>query len=700
MNTFRTYRRTVLAGCTAVALAGGLATGGKVAGDGALFDLTLAVRALLISGAASTDDDRVAVIVLDRRSLGAPELAAVPRVFLGPYWARLLDGVMAARARAVGFDVIFGYSASRFLPGHERDFLASLNRHRQRVVLARSGPTPVAMPFFFAIGAGQDPGGLGFAELTPDPGGVYRRVPIRFDPRQDGERPSFVAALLARAGLTVPAEPILLAPRRPLEAIPAYSMIDVLRCADADPAALAQVFADRILLIGTSLAEEDRRVSVDRYMRTPAADARPPPDAPGCELARAGASDPSSGTVPGVFVHAAAVSAVAQARLVGVVPSGAIALMTAAAAAVGAMLAFVLRPWTALAVMLAAQSGLFVLGVAMLSLGQWLPWASAGAALAGSVAVSYVARYLFEERRRSRLQRAFGHYLAPSLVARLAESETALQLGGETREVTVMFADLVGFTAASARLEPHQLMRIANRYLGIVAEIVDAGGGYVDKFIGDSVMAIWGAPAAATDHAVRAVAASRRAAAAVLRERAADEARGEPGFVVRIGLNSGAAIVGNVGTARRFNFTAVGEPVNLAARLEAMPDDYGCYLVIGPAAARAVGDRFLLSELDRVRLKGVSEPLAVFEPLAELADATAAQTHYAEGYAAALEAYRAHRFTEAAAGWRALAYPGPSRTGAGGDIVDPPRVMAARAADYARRPSAEDWDGVWTRKTG
>jgi adenylate cyclase len=165
-------------------------------------------------------------------------------------------------------------------------------------------------------------------------------------------------------------------------------------------------------------------------------------------------------------------------------------------------------------------------------------------------------------------------------------------------------------------------------------------------------------------------------------------------------LNSGAAIVGNVGTARRFNFTAVGEPVNLAARLEAVPDDYGCYLVIGPAAARAVGERFLLTELDRVRLKGVSEPLAVFEPVAEFADATAAQTHYAEGYAAALEAYRARRFTEAAAGWRSLAYPGPSRTGAGGDIVDPPRVMAARAADYAERPPAEDWDGVWTRKTG
>ena len=148
------------------------------------------------------------------------------------------------------------------------------------------------------------------------------------------------------------------------------------------------------------------------------------------------------------------------------------------------------------------------------------------------------------------------------------------------------------------------------------------------------------------------------------------------------------------------SFTAVGEPVNLAARLEAVPDDYGCHVVIGPAAARLVGDRFLLSELDRVRLKGVSEPVAVFEPLAELADATPAQRHYAERYAAALAAYRGRRFAVAAAGWRALAYPGPSRTDATGDTVDPPRVMAARAADYAERPPAEDWDGVWTRKTG
>lgn len=690
----------MVAGCTAVALAGGVAAGGRVAGDGVLFDLMVAARALLTVEEVSADDGRVAVIVLDRRSLGAPELAPVPRVFLGPYWARLLDGVMAAPARAVGFDVIFAYSANRFLPDHDRDFLAALNRHRGRVVLARSAPTPVAAPFFFAVGAGQDGAALGYAELQPDPGGIYRRVATRFDRAPDATRPSFVGALLARAGLTAPRDPILLAPRRPLEAIPSYSVIDVLRCAETDPAALSRAFADRILLIGTSLPEEDRRVSVDRFMPAPAADTRPPPEAPGCELAGAGASDPGSGTVPGVFVHAAAVSAVAQGRLIGTVPGAAIALMTAAAAAVGAMIAFVLRPWSALAAMLAAQCGLFALGVAALSLGQWLPWASPGAALAGSVAVSYAARYLFEERRRGRLQRAFGHYLAPSLVARLADSETALQLGGETREVTVMFADLVGFTAASARLAPHQLMRLGNRYLGIVAEVVDSGGGYVDKFLGDGVMAIWGAPAATADHAVRAVAAAQRAAASVLRERAAAEARGEPGFAVRVALNSGAAIVGNVGTARRFNFTAVGEPVNLAARLEPVPDDYGCYVVIGPATARRVGDRFLLCELDRVRLKGVAEPTAVFEPLAEWADATAAQRLYAERYAAALAAYRERRFAEAAAGWRALTYPGPSRSDATGAPLDPPRIMAARAADFADRPPPEDWDAVWTGKTG
>ncbi|MFQ5953994.1 MAG: CHASE2 domain-containing protein [Kiloniellales bacterium] len=696
MDAVRAYRRWIVAGSAGAALATTLAVGGPIGGDGLLYDLMIAARAMAGPAHPASDERSVAVIVLDRRSLDAPELAAVPRVLLGPYWARLLDGVMTAGARAVGFDMIFAYNTNRIIADHEQPFLAALSRHRERVVLARSAPTPVAAPFFYAMGAGRDPNALGYVEIQPDPGGVHRRVPLRFEAEQEGVRPSLAGALLARAGIAAPPEAILLAPRRPLQAMPAYSVIDVLRCAEHDSEALKRAFAGRTLLIGTALPEEDRRVAVDRFLPAPAPDTRPPPaEGKACELQRAGASAPGSGTVPGVFIHAAAVATVSEGRLVRISPPAVIAVMSALAAAAGAAIAFAVRPWTAVAGMLAGQSGLFALGTGSLGLGLWLPWVAPGVALAGSVATAYVARYLFEERRRHRLQRAFGHYLAPSLVTRLAESEAALKLGGETREVTIMFADLIAFTERSAGLEPQQVMSAANRYLGIVADIVEETGGYVDKFIGDCVMAIWGAPAAAADHAVQAVEASRRAVAAVLHERAAAEARGEIGFTVRIGVNSGAAIVGNVGTERRTNFTAVGQTVNVAARLEGVPDAYGCYVVIGADTARLVGDRYLLCELDRVRLKGVAKPLSVFEPLAFATEATPELGRYAERYAAALAAYRGRRFAEAAAAWRALDYPGPARTNAGGAALSPPRIMAERAAHYASRPPADDWDGVW-----
>ena len=697
VDALRAYRRWVVVGSAGVALVATLVAGGRIGGDGLLFDLTVAARAAL--GPAPPGGEgagAVAVILLDRRSLDAPELAAVPRVLLAPYWARLIDGVMAAGARAVGFDMIFAYSTNRLIANHERSFLAALSRHRGRVVLARSVPTPVAAPFFYAIGAGRDPNALGYVELESDADGVNRRVAMRFEAEAADARPSLAGALLARAGIAAPAGPVLLAPRRPLQAIPAYSAIDVLRCAARDPAALRRAFAGRILLIGTALPEEDRRVAGDRFLPAPAPENRPPPvDAEPCELGRAGASAPASGTVPGVFIHAAAVAAVAEDRLTRIAAAPVIAALAALAAALGAALAFAVRPWTAVAGMLAGQCGLFALGTVSLGLGLWLPWASPGAALAGSVAVAYGARYLFEERRRNRLQRAFGHYLAPAMVSRLADSEAALELGGETREVTIMFADLIGFSETSARIEPSQVMAAANRYLGIVADIVEDTGGYVDKFIGDCVMAIWGAPAADTDHALEAVAASRRAVAAVLRERAVAEARGEIGFAVRIGVNSGAAIVGNVGSERRTDFTALGRTVNLAARLEAVPDTFGCYLAIGAETARRMGEGALVCELDRVRLKGEAAPVAVFEPLAAAAEVTPELARYQARYAAALADYRARRFAEAAAAWRALDYPGPARTDAGKPAPGPPGVMAERAAHYARRPPADDWDGVW-----
>ena len=210
-----------------------------------------------------------------------------------------------------------------------------------------------------------------------------------------------------------------------------------------------------------------------------------------------------------------------------------------------------------------------------------------------------------------------------------------------------------------------------------IAEAVDESGGYVDKFIGDAVMAIWNAPADALDHPAQGVAAALDIARRI--EAAGREAlaRGEHAFDIKIGINTGPAVVGNVGSDKRFNYTAVGEAVNIAARLEGLPGVYGCRVVIGPETAARIEGHFRLREIDTVAVKGKTAPLRIYEPAEDDLPQFAP-------YAEALKCYRDRQFGAAAALWEALA-----------DCDGPSAVMAARARRYAEDPPSEDWDGVF-----
>ena len=235
------------------------------------------------------------------------------------------------------------------------------------------------------------------------------------------------------------------------------------------------------------------------------------------------------------------------------------------------------------------------------------------------------------------------------------------------------------------------LTRVTNEYLGYIVEEVESTGGYVDKFIGDAVMAMWGAPAADPRHATNAVRAALAAVARIHAKRARAEARGELGYGVKIGVNSGPAVVGNVGTEKRYNYTAVGETVNVASRLESVPGIYSCDVVVGPRTAEQARADFFWVELDTIRVKGREAPLALFEPLGPIDVVTPAQHEHARQFAEALADYRAMRFAEAAAAWEALGAGAREWSAA----ANPATVMAARARAFALKPPPEPWDGVW-----
>jgi adenylate cyclase len=684
----RYYRLLTCVVCVLVAVIATTWLRDPLGADGRLLDLLVAAQAMIFPTPETPSTEPVAVIALDARSLNEPELAPYPRAFLAPVWAVVLEALMGAGARGVGFDLLFTYTANRFVDNFDASFIAALSHYRSQVVLARSATTLPAPPFLAALR--YDEGSLGLAEIAADPDGRYRRIAARLETMQDGALPTLANALLQRVdGASMPTE-LVLTPRRHLERIPTYAVVDVLRCAMQAPEVLRQAFAEKIILIGSTLSEEDRRVSSGRFlppMRTDAPLLHP------CGLRRLGASAPGTSSVPGVFLHAAAVDAVASGRVSTIAPPMSVSSLSAITAALGAAFGLVLSPWvTTIAV---ALSGLLLLvvGISLLQVDIWLPLALPLAALALAPVPAYMLRYVVEERTRRRLEHAFSHYLSSTIVDRLARDPTALKLGGEQRQVTVMFADLSGFTELSSRVEPEVLVRLTNQYLGYIVEQVEATGGYVDKFIGDAVMALWGAPVPDPQHALHGVSAAMRALSRIQDAQAATQDQGALGFSVKIGLNSGPAVVGNVGTERRYNYTAVGETVNVAARLESVPVLYACQIVMGQQTAALVAHEFLLRELDAIQVKGRSAPLAIFQPIAHQAQATPELRECVERYAEALAHYRAKRFAEACALWETVAR--KERDAMGDPKSNPASEMAARACVFMASPPTHPWDGVW-----
>jgi len=228
--------------------------------------------------------------------------------------------------------------------------------------------------------------------------------------------------------------------------------------------------------------------------------------------------------------------------------------------------------------------------------------------VAGQTGLDYAA----ERRSRREITRAFSRYLSPALVERLANDPSQLKLGGERRTLTILFCDVRGFTTISETLkdDPEQLTTLINRLLTPLSEIVLESGGTIDKFIGDCLMAFWNAPLDDPDHASHAVGAALRMLEAIetlnaeLRREAEGKGTAPHVLKIGIGINTGDCVVGNMGSSRRFDYSVLGDCVNLASRLEGESKNYGVPLLIGEQTARLSAADFTSVELDSITVKG------------------------------------------------------------------------------------------------
>ncbi len=293
-------------------------------------------------------------------------------------------------------------------------------------------------------------------------------------------------------------------------------------------------------------------------------------------------------------------------------------------------------------------------------------------------------RYFAETKQKRFIKNAFSTYLAPSVVKQLIESPESLELGGEERDITAFFSDVQGFTSVSENLSPTQVVELLNEFLTEMTDIILQNEGTVDKFEGDAIIAFFGAPNLLGDHAIRACRASTQMQKRLDELRRKWEEEGKPSLKMRIGLNSGRAVVGNMGSASRMDYTMMGDMVNTAARLEGVNKIYGTYTLIGESTFYNAGDLFACRQVDSIRVVGRLQPLAVYE-LLDFADAIDSRLRQVlDDYDRGLQAYRKRNWDLAIDCFRRVMEIDPAD--------GPSGTMLSRCLAFKHEPPADNWD--------
>nr|WP_210494170.1 adenylate/guanylate cyclase domain-containing protein [Microvirga antarctica] len=508
--------------------------------------------------------------------------------------ARVLDELRAAGAKVVGFDIIFAEPSD---PQADQALAKALGPD---VVLAADDVTTgleqgtqvtrvQPLDLFLDAGAAA---GLTSVSLHGD--AALRDVPRAPD--------SFAAEMLRKAGMAAAIPPLgaLIQYFGPPRSYPTVSYYQAL-----DPGTFLPpgTFKDRIVLVGLSL-------KASAAADSGAPDSFPTPYTLSTGSLTAGVE--AQATILDNLLHGLYVVPVSRLTALGLV---------LAASLLGAFLCREGVNWRSGSSTLLLLAFWIIGSWALLRFGR--VWAAPVLPVSATllvVATRFGVDYARERRMRRAISTAFSRYLSPDLVAQLAADPSALKLGGERRNLTILFCDVRGFTSLSERLkdQPERLTSLINRLLDPLSEAVLAEGGTIDKYMGDCIMAFWNAPLPRPDHAARAVAAAARMMTAVTvlnRTLKDEEGDSAPVFAVGIGINSGDCVVGNVGSRWRYDYSVLGDTVNLASRLEGLSKEYGVSVILGPDTAEAVQAGHALIELDRIAVRGRASESAIYTVL-------------------------------------------------------------------------------------
>ncbi len=382
---------------------------------------------------------------------------------------------------------------------------------------------------------------------------------------------------------------------------------------------------------------------------------------------------------PGVEVHATMLDNLLAGSFLRDAPGVLVAaglLVLSALAGIAGILSR--RPWQSVLGFLVFPVVPFGLGFLAYAHGFWLPVVAGEVGVGLALVGAGVVNYATEGRQKAFLKNAFRYYLGAEVIEQILADPSRLKLGGEKRELTIFFSDIEKFSSFSEHLDPPALTLLLNEYLSDMGAIIQEEGGYLDKYIGDAIVAFWNAPVDQADHAVRACRAAIRCARKLAEKRPELEARTGAVVKARIGMNTGPVVVGNMGSYERFNYTILGDAANLASRLEGANKVFGTYAMVSESTWEQSGGRFVGRELGRLRVVGRKAPVRVFE-LAGL-PGEPAPAPFAP-FAEALALFYEGRFQEALEGFERMPEDPASKT------------YAVQCRELILHPPAE-WDGV------
>jgi len=613
-------------------------------------------------------DSAITIVTIDDASIGQLGRWPWPRSI----HADLITKLHEAGAKVIGYDVNFPEASDDTNDQALADALKKAGNVVLPVELSLDpskdntwyDPTHVLAPIPLIASAAA---ATGHSNTPPDNDGVVRRIPLFVTSKNWSDSfPAFVAEVARLAGLqdnlsAVPrsvtelqAPMVVNYPGAPFRVFREISAVDILR-GRTDLSSIK----NGIVFVGATAAD------LHDALLAPTSNGLP---------------------MPGVEIHASAFDTIAGAHWLQPISPFIVALLIIFIGLLAGFLAAGLRARVSLPLVVLLWIAILIAAFVLFDHGYILDLVWPTLSLAFAYAAVTLERRVTVERARRELKAAFSRYVSASVVESIIKNPKKLKLGGERKRMSVLFSDIRGFTTISEGLNPEQLVEVLNKYLNRMTELVFLHEGVLDKYIGDAVMAFWNAPFDQPDHALRAV-RTALAMRDVLAEMNKAKVFGDLQLAIGLGVNTGDMVVGNVGGDARFDYTVIGDNVNLGSRLEGLTKEYHVWILITEATRAEVQDRVITRRLDKVAVKGKKEPVVIYEAMELEGKASPKIKRLAADFEAALDKYFARDFKGASEAADAILATHPDD--------GPSKVLKERADHFRIDEPPKDWVGTW-----